>query len=570
MDVAPQVANERLQLNNSFRHRCASALMHPATVAAVAVLLLNDVVFKSLWPGSWVTGKLSDFAWVVFASPLLAFLLSFLVGRNASGQRVAFLGAYVGLPLLYATFNTFTPVHNLILRGLSIASGGTAGSPLDVTDSLVVPCGLGIAVWVWRGRVASTESLRLRWTLLMAGVAALASVATSGSPPSPTEWFTGVSSDKTLIVQGLREYYESNDGGTTWTATSQDQGEDVEWGGTRVQTPRGTYVIEGSDINLIAPGGESKKVYSVDFLRKDANVWAQKYSTRRLRSDLTDIYGDPQRLVVTEPINIVYDERTTNVVVAMGLQGVLVGDSDETWRRVAVGDFAPTDFSFPAKARLMLSLHFWLGMLTFSLSFLAGALALSQRGLSLPGIPAAGSAAVYRRMTGVLLLLIVLSIVLFFGPWLQLPFSPGAIVFLFVSLPLVSAAFAWAWPGQSNVRIVIAFIFAVLGAVLSTGSFPPYEGDVGTFYVDLDPLFTIAGLTFAIVALAIYPPRRRQVTASAVALVSMNASIILPSVLWLTGGLTLIVASVASIALLIMTAYALRRHLIRQAASLET
>ena len=133
-------------MKSSFRHRCASALMHPATVAAVAVLLLNDVVFKSMWPGSWVTGKLSDLAWVVFASPLLAFLLSFLAGRSARGQRAAFLASYVGLPLLYAAFNTFEPVHDAILRGPSIASGRTAGFPLDVTDSLVIPFGLGIAL----------------------------------------------------------------------------------------------------------------------------------------------------------------------------------------------------------------------------------------------------------------------------------------------------------------------------------------------------------------------------------------------------------------------------------------
>ena len=55
--------------SGSFRGHCASALTHPATVAAVVVLLLNDALFKSLWPDSWVTGKLSDLAWVVFASP---------------------------------------------------------------------------------------------------------------------------------------------------------------------------------------------------------------------------------------------------------------------------------------------------------------------------------------------------------------------------------------------------------------------------------------------------------------------------------------------------------------------
>ena len=116
-------------MNSGFGRRCEAALIHPVTVAALVVLLLNDLVFKSVWPDSWVTGKLSDLAWVVFALPLLAFLLSLVAGKSAVGHRVAFIASYVGLPLLYAAYNTFEPVHNWILRGLSVASGGMAGLP---------------------------------------------------------------------------------------------------------------------------------------------------------------------------------------------------------------------------------------------------------------------------------------------------------------------------------------------------------------------------------------------------------------------------------------------------------
>ena len=113
---------------DDFRRRAESALTHPATVAALGVLLLNDLLLKALWPHSWLTGKLSDLAWLVFAPPLLAFLLSFATRGNLRAQRLAFLVAYVGLPLLYAAFNTFDPVHELIMRGISLA-GGAAGSP---------------------------------------------------------------------------------------------------------------------------------------------------------------------------------------------------------------------------------------------------------------------------------------------------------------------------------------------------------------------------------------------------------------------------------------------------------
>ena len=48
-------------------------LTHPVTIALLVVLLVNDHVLKSAWPGP-VTGKLSDVAGLVLAPPLLATL----------------------------------------------------------------------------------------------------------------------------------------------------------------------------------------------------------------------------------------------------------------------------------------------------------------------------------------------------------------------------------------------------------------------------------------------------------------------------------------------------------------
>lgn len=54
-----------------------TSLSHPASIAAVALLLLNDHVLKSAWP-SWTTGKLSDVAGLVFFPLLLAALVELL------------------------------------------------------------------------------------------------------------------------------------------------------------------------------------------------------------------------------------------------------------------------------------------------------------------------------------------------------------------------------------------------------------------------------------------------------------------------------------------------------------
>ena len=151
--ISQQIVDRSLCMNRMsgdsrrFRSHCASALTHPVTIAALVLLLLNDGLFKSLWPDAWLTGKLSDLAWVVFASPLLAFVLSLLLGRRRFGRRTAVLVSYIGLPALYAAFNTFEPVHDRILWGLSLVSGGNAGSPLDPSDSA------GHDIWVRYRRV---------------------------------------------------------------------------------------------------------------------------------------------------------------------------------------------------------------------------------------------------------------------------------------------------------------------------------------------------------------------------------------------------------------------------------
>ena len=358
-------------MDNAFRRRSESALIHPATVASVALLLLNDIVFKALWPGAWLTGKLSDLAWMVFAPPLLAFLLSLLAGRNATAQRAAFLAAYAGLPLLYAAFNTFTPVHDVILRGLSLVSGGTAGSPLDVTDSIVIPLGVGIALSVWRSPIRAPEVLRLHWGLLAAGVAALASVATSYPDPDLGITEVEVRADGAVYAQNYPwydYYYRSSNGGFTWTKVDAPERGRIQ-GSQSVRTPAGTYTIDGPDILLSRPDGRRALAYSAAYLQEEANVWVQEHATSQL-----DI-----RKVAQRPYSIAYHDPSGNVIAALGIQGVLVGTPDGRWTPFAVGPYTPTDFSFSGKTGQLLSNPgFLAGMLALALVMTGSALLLAQ------------------------------------------------------------------------------------------------------------------------------------------------------------------------------------------------
>ncbi len=347
-------------VNPSFRRRCESALTHPVTLAALGALLLNDLLFKALWRNPWTTGKLSDLAWVIFASPLLAFLLSLAARGNRTAERAAFAAAYIGLPILYAVFNTFAPVHDAILRALSLAGGTGAGSPLDPTDSLVIPLGLAAAIWVWRREPAGAGSLRTRLGLLTAAVAALASVATSYPDPE-----VGVTSVE-IKADGTTTYIYNEWRYNEWRKPALDQEEEVVGDSQSAETPRGTYSIEGAYI-MRTRDGRREVAYSAAYLQEAGNINVQTRATQSLG----------RRWITTEPYAIVYEERTGNVIVAMGLQGVVIGTPDGQWKREAVGKYAPTNFSIIRKALLLLDWQLWLLALALSLSFTALAMALA-------------------------------------------------------------------------------------------------------------------------------------------------------------------------------------------------
>ena len=328
----------------AFRQRCQQALTHPVTLGAVAILLLNDLLLKGLLPNPWTTGKISDLAWVIFAPPLLAYLMSLAAPGTLWARRTVWAAAYIGLPLLYAAFNTFAPLHDAVLRGLSLVSGGAGGSPLDATDSLVIPLGLAIALWVWRRGQSGLTISRQQIAMAAAGLAVFASIATSYYDPN-----YGVVGFDTTDEGRLATYcsgsYETTDGGFTWEPSSSYSGQSYySQGETVVATPRGDYSINESGV--MHSRDDSSPAYSTQYLRPSSARWIQEHETSHL---------DVREEVTDRARSITYDAPSDNVVVAMGLQGVVVGTPDGEWTRVAVGPCRPTDFSFSGKVGTLLN-----------------------------------------------------------------------------------------------------------------------------------------------------------------------------------------------------------------------
>lgn len=150
------------------------ALTHPIWWAALALLLVNDHLFKGAGP-AWLTGKLSDFAGLVVAPVLLSAMLG-ARGPRRRGVAFVIVGGW------FAAANLFPPVASATSAAAALV-GVSWTFWVDPTDLVA----LSVLPLAWH--VASTrgESFAPRaWTERLAvGLGIAACVA---SPPPEPSW----------------------------------------------------------------------------------------------------------------------------------------------------------------------------------------------------------------------------------------------------------------------------------------------------------------------------------------------------------------------------------------------
>jgi hypothetical protein len=185
-----------------------TALVSPLSLAAIAVLLINDHLLKQLSP-SLLTGKLSDFTGLYFApyvvlAAIFAMPLGALRRRPFEVARVSYLAIAAVFVALKLTESTAAPL-------LAVASGlgfpvAIAADPTDLAALCMLP--LSYAAWAIRVRGPVIRPRRL----LRAGVLALAALsmlATSG-PPQPS--IRSIAIDSSGDLYAAVEYTKSSDG----------------------------------------------------------------------------------------------------------------------------------------------------------------------------------------------------------------------------------------------------------------------------------------------------------------------------------------------------------------------
>ncbi|BEL07245.1 hypothetical protein Q0Z83_054360 [Actinoplanes sichuanensis] len=329
------------------------------TVTALALLVINDHLLKSVWPG-WVTGKLSDVAGMVLAPPLLAALAGLIAPRLpfrpvAAAAIVTVGGGFLFVKLWGYGAELASAAWSLITPSLVRA---------DRSDLLALPF-LGLAWWTARRPLTGGPARRWLRALRLAVIlpVALFGVAATSStePRKPNAQAVTVGADGAIYLEFAGDYPEkpeavSTDGGRTWQLIEEP--EPVPWTSQIGQVtsrrpappptlspstslswptaappcsrsvPKVCYRVVPGQLAVQSDTGDAGWPVSWRIDGPDREALLQQYEGSKLASVSLAVADVPGGHVV---------------VVANGRDGFAMRDVDGRWARIGFPGFAPAE-----------------------------------------------------------------------------------------------------------------------------------------------------------------------------------------------------------------------------------
>ncbi len=306
-------------------------LAHPVSIGALVLLVVNDHVLKTVWPG-FVTGKLSDLAGMVMFPPLLATALALVAPRLPS--RGLALGTVIATGTVFTTIKSSGYAVSLAERTWSVLSGQPVTIAADPTDLLAVPF-VALAFWAWHrsSPFAAGTSKAVRAAVLVP-VGLLATMATS---PANYQVALTVFENDGIVYVGYDSVREGAAAKVTSHLLSRDNGLTFTYVKDQETVPAGRTSTQGcvnASCYRVVPG-ELLVQQSADAGRTWTTAWQiTGWEYEALRHDRDGI-TNPRAELSSQSLAVIATTPGRHIVIAAnGRDGLLRKAEDGSWARI--------------------------------------------------------------------------------------------------------------------------------------------------------------------------------------------------------------------------------------------
>ena len=330
------------RMNDPTLRKALRLLVHPTTLAALGLLLVNDHLLRHAWPSA-LTGKLGDFAWLFFV-PLLAAALVALVLPGRGPRRSVVVGwlAFGSVAAVFAAAKTVPVAHQAVVALAERVFGFTVGWRRDPTD-LAGLLALAASAALW-ARTPEPADGRIELTAPgWAGLAMAVLLTVANSPAPDPGIYCLEEQDGEVLAHAAYTSYRSTDGGLTWERSDE----------LRRLCPSPWQITTGASVTTVDPRDDQNRYrfapgLNIELSEDGGATWRTVYQVASMSEAVAA--ATQQRLTSAAelrptPIDGKIDRRTGNAIFAMGRAGVLVQDASGAWQEIAVGNYRPATVS---------------------------------------------------------------------------------------------------------------------------------------------------------------------------------------------------------------------------------
>ncbi len=306
--------------------KAQSILTHPLVLGAFFVYVINNHVLQIYSP-SWLTGKLSGFAWLFFAPYTILFLATLLLPRkiNVSSKFQAAIFMLAGI--IFALIKTNTTLNQVFVNTLKKIIQTPVQIIVDPSDLLALIALIG-SFYFWKSYFPAKTNLAFSRNLLFIGLFSfftLADAAAGDYGITYIETYEGI-----LYAHSDYVDYRSNDGGFTWEEAEENIELPIydsdQWAYSKDKLIQARFDYS-KKIEITTDGG---KTWSIEYTLEPVTEAQKAYYVQNRK-------GNP--FFEQGPFDVEIQETTNNAIFAMGQEGVLIRQPNAKWTWVRVGTY---------------------------------------------------------------------------------------------------------------------------------------------------------------------------------------------------------------------------------------